>query len=362
MHTPLIVSVGITPTLTRQLEQALPGCTFIHHSCEDAALDDIIARPPRVVLFSPPPAGNAESRYAFLLRLTRLQQSLRPPVIVLSGHCALLEDKEAAFSAGAYDYLAQPVTNSELAIRMAATLGQCRTEEALLHLSAHMSSSRNIFLKGMATLTAMKDPDTGGHLLRVARYIKVLLEAPAIQRHAPGLLTGQDIKEMSKAAILHDIGKVHIPDAILQKPGPLTAEEFNTVKTHTLHGGNLLHSLRLISDSRFLEFAEQIARTHHERWDGSGYPLRLQGDEIPYVGRLMAVADVYDATRFARVYKGAWPHSLSTQYIMDNRGVLFDPVVAECFYENREIFKNISTSFQKIGSAFFPESGAVHGP
>ena len=76
-------------------------------------------------------------------------------------------------------------------------------------------------------------------------------------------------------------------------------------------------------------------------------------DEIPYVGRLMAVADVYDATRFARVYKGAWPHSVSTQYIMDNRGVLFDPVIAECFYENREIFKNISTSFQKIGAAFF---------
>lgn len=352
MHTPLIVSVGMTPALIDQLQQALPGCTLIHHSCEEAALDAILARPPRAVLYSPAGDPAGENRYAFLRRLSELELSSRPPVIVLSGPGSLL-DKEAAFSAGAYDYLAQPVTDSELAIRMTATLGQCRTEEAFLHLSAHMSSSRNILLKGMATLTAMKDPDTGGHILRVARYMKVLLEDIAIQMHAPVPLTEQDIKEISKAAILHDIGKVHIPDAILQKPGPLTAEEFDTIKTHTLHGGKLLHSLRLISDSRFLEFAEQIARTHHERWDGSGYPLRLRGDEIPYVGRLMAVADVYDATRFARVYKGAWPHSVSTQYIMDNRDVLFDPVVAECFYENREIFKNISTGFQKIGAAFF---------
>lgn len=351
MHTPLIVSVGMTPALIDQLQQALPGCTLIHHSCEEAALDAILARPPRAVLYSPAGDPAGENRYAFLRRLSELELSSRPPVIVLSGPGSLL-DKEAAFSAGAYDYLAQPVTDSELAIRMTATLGQCRTEEALLHLSAHMSYSRNIFLKGMATLTAMKDPDTGGHLLRVARYLKTLLEIPAMQRHAPGLLTGQDIKELSKAAILHDIGKVHIPDAILQKPGPLTAEEFNTVKTHTLHGSNLLHNLRLISDSRFLQFAEEIARTHHERWNGSGYPMRLQGDDIPFVGRLMAVADVYDATRFARVYKGAWPHSVSTQYIMDNKSVLFDPVVADCFYKQRESFKNISTCFQKIGSVF----------
>lgn len=352
MHTPLIVTVGMTPALIDQLRQALPGCTLIHHSCEDAALGDIGARAPRAVLFSPCSNARSESRYAFLRRLSAIELSSRPPVIVLSAHSSLLEDKEAAFNAGAYDYLAHPVTNNELAIRVAATLGQCRTEEALLHLSAHMSYSRNIFLKGMATLTAMKDPDTGGHLLRVARYLKALLEVPAMQRHATAPLTGQDIKELSKAAILHDIGKVSIPDAILQKPGLLTVEEFDTIKTHTLHGSNLLHNLRLISDSRFLQFAEEIARTHHERWNGSGYPLRLQGDDIPFVGRLMAVADVYDATRFARVYKGAWPHSVSTQYIMDNKGVLFDPLVADCFYKQREVFKNISTCFQKIGSVF----------
>lgn len=347
-----IVSVGMTPTQIRQLEQALPGDTITHHSCEEAALDAILAWPPRAVLYSPAGDPAGEYRYAFLRRLSELELSSRPPVIVLSDHSSLL-DKEAAFSAGAYDYLTQPVANRELATRVAATLGQCRTEEALLHLSAHMSYSRNIFLKGMATLTAMKDPDTGGHILRVARYMKVLLEDIAIQMHALVPLTEQDIKEISKAAILHDIGKVHIPDAILQKPGPLTAEEFDTIKTHTLHGGKLIHSLRHIFDSRFLQFAEEIARTHHERWDGSGYPLRLQGADIPFVGRLMAVVDVYDATRFARVYKSAWPHSISTQYIMDNKGVLFDPVVAECFYKKRETFKNISTSFQKTGSIFF---------
>lgn len=346
MQTPLILSIGTTPPLISQLHKALPHCYFAHHSCEEAALEDIMVQPPHTILFSPRPASPGENRYPFLARLDNLGLTAKTPCIVLSD-APSLEDKRNAFNAGATDYLAQPLTNSELAVRVSAVLAARDCRQSLLHLSESLAQSKSVFLKSLATLMAVKDVETGGHLLRVARYTKILLEHPAIQHYFPGSLGGQARKELSKAAILHDIGKIHIPDSILQKPGPLTCQEFEIIKTHTLYGGELFHSLRQISDSIFLRFAEEIAGAHHEYWNGTGYPRSLQAEEIPCAARIMTVADVYDATRTARVYKSAWPHALSTQYIMDNRGILFDPVISDCFYSRRDVFNNISGRFKK---------------
>ena len=347
MQTPLILSIGTSQALISQLHKALPHCYFVHHSCESTALEDIMIQPPHTILFSPRCDSRGENRYLFLTRLDNLGFAAKTPCIVLSG-ASSLEDKRNAFNAGATDYLVQPITNSELAVRVSAVLATRDCRQSLLHLSESLAQSKSVFLKSLATLMAMKDVETGGHLLRVARYTKVLLEHPAVQRYFPGSLSGQARKELSKAAILHDIGKIHIPDSILQKPGPLTCAEFEIIKTHTLYGGELFHSLRQISDSIFLKFAEEIAGAHHEYWNGTGYPRNLQAEEIPCAARIMAVADVYDATRTTRVYKSAWSHALSIQYIMDNKGILFDPVIANCFYSRKDVFNNISGRFKKF--------------
>ncbi|OXS29401.1 MAG: hypothetical protein BCS36_04365 [Desulfovibrio sp. MES5] len=347
MQTPLIVSIGIPQKLAAQVQRALPHCYFIHHASEDAALEDIAAQAPRIILFAPPRRVQGNRRYLFLSRLGELGLAASVPVIVLSD-IATLADKKNAFSAGATEYLVQPFTNSELAVRICAGLDAHDCRQSVLQLNLRLSRAKSVFLKGTAALMAMKDAETGGHIVRVAHYTKILLEDAAIRNYYPGGLTRQDAKELSRAATLHDIGKIHLPDSLLQKPGPLTSEEFTIVKTHTLYGGELLRNLRQISDSTFLRFAEEIARAHHENWNGTGYPYNLQGEEIPCSARIMAVADVYDATRTDRVYKSAWPHAQSTQYIMDNSGILFDPTVTACFYKHLDIFKNISDNWQNF--------------
>lgn len=347
MQKPLIVSIGIPQKLVAQMQRALPQCYFIHHSSEDAALEDIAVQPPPLVLFFPRRNGRGKNRYQLLSRLSGPGLPTKVPVIVLSD-TSTRTDKINAFAAGATEYLAQPFSSRELAVRVGAVLDAHDNRKSLLRLNSSLNHAKSLFLKGMVSLMTLKDAETGGHLLRVAHYTKVLLQDAVIQNHFPDDLTRQDAKELSKAAILHDIGKIYIPDNILQKPGPLTGEEFAIIKTHTLHGGELLHRLRRVSDSTFLRFAEEIARAHHECWNGTGYPYNLKGEEIPCSARIMAVVDVYDATRTARVYKSAWSHAQSTQYIMDNKGTLFDPTVVVCFYKYRDIFKDISGNYQKI--------------
>lgn len=348
MQTPRIVSIGLPQKLTAQLQRALPQCHFIHHSSEKTALKGITAQLPPLILFSPRRNSWGKNRYQFLSRLNGPGLLTKVPVIVLSDVSSSV-DKVNAFAAGATEYLMQPFTICELAVRVGAVLDAHDRRQSLLRLNSSLTRAKSLFLKGMVSLMTLKDAETGGHLLRVAHYTRALLQDAVILSHFPGALTQQDAKELSKAAILHDIGKIHIPDNILQKPGALTGEEFAIIKTHTLHGGEILHSLRRVSDSTFLRFAEEIALAHHESWNGTGYPHNLNGEEIPCSARVMAVVDVYDATRTARVYKSAWSHAQSTQYIMDNKGTLFDPTVAVCFYKHRDVFKIISSNYKNIG-------------
>ena len=351
MQSPLIMSIGIPQKLATQIQRALPRCSFIHHTNAEAALQDMAAQTPRIILFAPPRRVRGNNRYLFLSRLGTLNLPASVPVIVLSD-IATLADKKNAFRAGAAEYLVQPFSDSELTMRICSGLDAHDCRQSLLQLNSRLSRAKSVFLKGMAALMSMKDAETGGHIVRVAHYTKILLDDAAIRNYYPGVLTRQDARELSRAATLHDIGKIQIPDGILQKPGPLTSEEFTIVKAHTLYGGELLHNLRQISDSTFLRFAEEIARAHHENWNGTGYPYNLRGEEIPCSARIMAVADVHDATRTDRVYKDAWSHSLSTQYIMDNSGILFDPTVTACFYKRVDLLKSISDIWQNptVGS------------
>lgn len=156
-------------------------------------------------------------------------------------------------------------------------------------------------------------------------------------------LTDKTIKLIYQAAPLHDISKVAIPDNILLKPGNLTQEEFDIIKKHSLLGCEMIEkSERELATNSFLKLAKEIAVTHHEKWDGTGYPYGLKGDEIPISGRLMAIADVYDALVTKRIYKPAFTHERAMQIIEEERGTHFDPDIVDAFIALEKKFKEIA--------------------
>ena len=185
----------------------------------------------------------------------------------------------------------------------------------------------------MASLAETRDNETGNHIIRTQHYVKLL--AMQLREHPrfAHYLDDATIDLLFKSAPLHDIGKVGIPDSILLKPGKLTQEEFETMKTHTTLGRSAIEAaeLRLGRNVPFLRCAKEIAYSHQEKWDGSGYPLGLAGDTIPLSARLMAIADVYDALISRRVYKPAFTHEAAMAIIEEGSGRHFDPDLVAAF-------------------------------
>jgi putative two-component system response regulator len=200
----------------------------------------------------------------------------------------------------------------------------------------------------MASLAETRDNETGNHLKRTQTYIRALALQLRFHPRFREFLTEDNIESLYKLAPLHDIGKVGIPDAILLKKGKLTVEEFEIMKTHPLLGGNAIAMAEsgLPTPNRFLHIAREIATGHHEKWDGSGYPLGLKGDEIPISARLMALADVYDALISRRVYKQPHSHEDAVAYILQGKGIHFDPDVTDVFITIKEEFRQIAERYQ----------------
>ena len=198
----------------------------------------------------------------------------------------------------------------------------------------------------LASLAETRDNETGAHILRTQRYIKILAGSLKDKPVFKEVLTPANIDLIFKSAPLHDIGKVGIPDSILLKPGRLSQDEFEIMKNHTLYGQSALEEASSeIGENSFLSFAQEIALTHHEKWDGSGYPRGLKGYEIPVSGMLMALADVYDALISKRVYKDAYSHEKAVEIISRGRGTHFCPEVLDVFLEQQEEFRSIAQEY-----------------
>jgi CHASE2 domain-containing sensor protein len=201
-------------------------------------------------------------------------------------------------------------------------------------------------IESMSSLTETRDPDTGGHIKRTQSYIRLLACYLKNQPRFKDLLDDGNIDLLCKSAPLHDIGKVGVSDRILLKPGKLTEQEFEEMKQHTVFGRDtILAAERKLGNISFLRFAREIAYTHHERWDGSGYPEGLRGDQIPITGRLMALADTYDALTSNRVYRSQLPHEKAVQIIVEAKGSQFDPEVVEAFLKLKEDFRQIALRY-----------------
>ncbi|WP_432467406.1 HD domain-containing phosphohydrolase [Agarivorans sp. Z349TD_8] len=220
---------------------------------------------------------------------------------------------------------------------------------SLQHSTRALQQTRDITIHSLASLAETRDNETGAHILRTKYYVKALAEALREQPDFAEQLSDQTIDLMYKSAPLHDIGKVGIPDAILLKPGQLDTEQWDTMRQHPQIGANALAAAELqfpSEDTAFLQYAKQIALSHHEKWDGSGYPQGLSGAAIPLSARLMALADVYDALISKRVYKPAFSHEKAKQIILEGKGKHFDPAVVEAFCQSESQFLDIAARYQ----------------
>jgi putative two-component system response regulator len=268
------------------------------------------------------------------------------------------EDEKRGFDLGAVDYISKPINPATLLSRVKTHLSLKRMSDAL--------RDRNLVLKdeidkgvqeiraiqettihAMASLAETRDNETGNHIRRTQNYVKTLAQTLKPHPRFSHYLTDEQIEMLYMSAPLHDIGKVGIPDHILLKPGRLDAAEFEIMKTHTTLGYQSILSAteRLSGGSGFLTCAMEIALSHQEKWDGSGYPQGLSGDEIPISARLMAVADVYDALISERYYKKAFSHETAVGIILEGRGSHFDPDVVDAF-------KRIEGEFLAIAARF----------
>jgi putative two-component system response regulator len=278
------------------------------------------------------------------------------PVIFIS---ALNEthDKLEAFRRGGVDYITKPFQFEEVRARVETHLTIQRYREQLEAQNTHLEDmvemkSREIIAAKeelsqaqLATIAAMckiaeaRDDDTGKHIERTQAYCRLLARKYLERGLRPDVVDEEFLANIDRSSPLHDIGKVAIPDAILCKPGKLTAEEFEQMKTHTVIGAaNLGDVYKQYPNNEFLRTGIQIARSHHEKWDGSGYPDGLAGEDIPLAARIMAVADVYDALRNERCYKPPFEHQRARDVIVGDRGSHFDPEVVDIFMEVEEDF------------------------
>ncbi len=279
------------------------------------------------------------------------------PVIFLTARDSD-EDEERAFEAGIADYITKPFkptlvlarVRSQLLVRHARMWLQDQNHALEAEVARRLRENeliQAVSIRALAHLAETRDNETGNHIERTQSYVRLLATHLAKLPRFSGTLTSQYIETLARSAPLHDIGKVGIPDSILLKPGKLTPEEREIMKTHTLLGSDAiaLAEKDINSSVDFLRHAKEIVRWHHERWDGKGYPDGLSGEEIPVSARIMALADVFDALISKRVYKEAYPFSEVRKIIASERGRQFDPEIIDVFLAHCAEFEAIALHF-----------------
>jgi len=305
--------------------------------------------------------------YAVLARLRDNPATRDIPVIFATGLDST-EDEEKGLALGAVDYIAKPFRPPVVLARLHTHLELKRARDWLKDQNVYLEAEvarrtqdillvQDITIDALAELAETRDPETGNHIRRTREYVRILaMRLQANPRHSD-FLTATTIELLAKSAPLHDIGKVGIPDHILQKPGKLSPEEWTVMQTHSRLGADAIahaieHAERdAARPMAFLVLAREIAHWHHEKWDGSGYPDGLAGEAIPLSARLMALADVFDALISARVYKAPMSFDQARAIIVAGRGGHFDPDVVDAFIEGFDEFAAIAERYRDDGTA-----------
>ncbi len=275
-----------------------------------------------------------------LCRAIRNRQSIQYTYLILLTSHSDSNSVLLGLDAGADDYLSKPFRHEELRLRLEGG-------RRLLTLEG-----RDMMIFSLAKLAESRDQDTGTHLERIREYSKVLATELMSWPKFEHVVDSQFVELIYLTSPLHDVGKVGIPDSVLLKPGKLTPDEFEVMKRHTLIGGETLSaSAQAHPEASFLKMALDIALKHHERWDGTGYPFQLKGDDIPLSARIVAVADVYDALTTKRVYKPAFTHETAADIIYKSRGSHFDPDLVDAFAKVEEQMRCIRYELDEASEA-----------
>ena len=283
-------------------------------------------------------------------RILMADESTRDIPVILQTALADAEDEAKGLALGAVDYITKPFHPELLRARVRNHIELKRHRDDLERLvqerTRELLRTQTVMIESLGTLAEFRDPETGGHVKRTQAYMKALaMHLRQSRRYLP-LLTDEYIELLRISAPLHDVGKLGVPDGVLLKPGKLTDAEFALVKQHTIFGNDALRiSEDKLGRGTFLHTAREIAYTHHEKWNGSGYPQGLKKDEIPLSGRLMAIADAYDALISKRVYKPPMRHERAVEIIRAGRGSHFDPDLVDAFLAIHETFRNIALTY-----------------
>jgi Response regulator containing a CheY-like receiver domain and an HD-GYP domain len=323
------------------------GCDFAYATTGKQALERISATLPQLILMDVMmPELNG---FQTVEILCKDEKTCSIPVIFLTAR-AEAEDIVQGFSLGGVDYVTKPFKGVELRsrVRTHLELNAYRTnlERLVDERTQEAELLKDVVIEAMGELSEHRDPETGSHIRRTREYVLVLARALVQQGHFLPQLTEEYIVLLGKSAPLHDIGKVAIRDSILLKPGKLTREEFDEMKQHTLYGETVTANLEHMAGqpTSFLKCAKEIAGSHHEKFDGSGYPRGLVGNDIPLAGRIMAVADVYDALISKRVYKNSMTHEEAMAIMLEGKGTHFDPVMIDAFMTVENQFREIAAA------------------
>jgi putative two-component system response regulator len=258
------------------------------------------------------------------------------PVIFLTGIRDSAVEAEA-LRGGAVDFINKPVDREILLHRIRMHLEYAAYQTSLQHTVKELEDN---IVTSFAELVECRDNFVSGHVARIGKIVEVLGRALMAVGSYEDALTEDYLEAMVRAAPFHDIGKIGISDVILLKPGPLSDDEYDEIKKHTLIGGRLIERIRLRTPAiHYLAMARSMAEGHHENYNGTGYPRRLEGEAIPLCCRIISVANVYDACTSERVYRGALSHAEACGVIEEGSGTVFDPVIAEMFLKLGSVIK-----------------------
>lgn len=282
--------------------------------------------------------------YQVMEQLGNLNDPMLPPIVILTAQNQQ-EYLLRALEAGARDFVSKPFDRRELLMRVRnfldAHLAHRLVHDQKNHLemlvekrTQELQETRLEIIRRLGHAAEYRDEETGNHIIRMSKMCALLAGKAGWSKEQCDLIL--------QASPMHDIGKIGIPDAILLKPGKLDPQEWQTMKAHAEIGGRLLEG----SDNELMVMAREIAINHHEKWDGSGYPSGLEGENIPLSGRIAALADVFDALTSARPYKKAWPIADAVRLIRESRGKHFDPELVDLFLDDVDSFAKIKNTYQ----------------
>lgn len=312
------------------------------------AIEAAIADPPDLILLDlsmPQMSGVEVCRW-----FKQDEQFKGIPIIFISGHQGI-DEKVEAFRAGAADYIAKPFQEQEVLARIMTHLQirreniglishNVQLEEVIAEQVLAMTASQLATIFALAKLAETRDNDTGKHIERVQTFSKMLAQRMQEMNLILPPIPVDFTETLSQTAALHDIGKVGTPDAVLLKPGALTEEEFVEMKKHSELGARTLAAVqKRFPDNQFLRMGVEVTRSHHEKWDGSGYPDSLHGREIPLSARIVSVADFYDALTSNRCYRKAFEHERTIRMIREGNGTHFDPDIVTAFLSIESVLK-----------------------